>query len=655
MTNNLAAASIALFAATVVRAENLRIENVRVAPRDAKTATVTFDIGWSNSWRHGSFHDAAWVFFKVQADDKTGWQPMHLVADPPSPGTPAVANPKGFGQAEGTPLEFVVPADKDGAIGMFVRRAADGKGAVAAREVTAVVALNTAIRRLSAGFRACGIEMVYVPAGPFYLGSGPGGREINRFSRWTGDGEETAPYRVTHSSAIPTGRQEGRLWATGIAPPDNGEIPAAFPNGYSAFYVMKYFITQGQYADFLSTLTEAQAKARYYEGIHGRAINRSGKPPSTRYSASAPDRRLNGLSWSDGAAFAAWAGLRPMTELEYEKAIRGPQDRTPNDNPQSYCGIPDMNGDRLYERPVSVGNAVGLAFKGTHGCGTPALPADWPKDGGGAIYRGDFLFMRSYNFVGHLLISGRSNANSVHADRGIRGFAGWRGARSAPAGDLIAGQPLFRIDPTIVRPVARLIRPVRADSVPEDWGAPLATLNSPADIFPTYNRFIPWDGRAPWQGPGDMSAKVYLGWDGEALCVGSVVTDDRHVNTSVCDGICNGDSLRVGLITATGTRWDVALALTTNGVAIHQFAGADDTLLKTADCAVARDDKAAATRYGLRLPLGSLGLKPGEKFGFHVTLSDADGDSGLRYRMELAPDVSSSFNPDQYAQFVLEK
>ena len=35
-------------------------------------------------------------------------------------------------------------------------------------------------------------------------------------------------------------------------------------------------------------------------------------------------RPCNHLCWADAVAFAAWAGLRPMTELEYEKACRGP-------------------------------------------------------------------------------------------------------------------------------------------------------------------------------------------------------------------------------------------------------------------------------------------------------------------------------------------
>lgn len=35
------------------------------------------------------------------------------------------------------------------------------------------------------------------------------------------------------------------------------------------------------------------------------------------------DVACNFLSWPDGAAFADWAGLQPMSELEFEKACRG--------------------------------------------------------------------------------------------------------------------------------------------------------------------------------------------------------------------------------------------------------------------------------------------------------------------------------------------
>ena len=111
-----------LLGAATACADGLRIENVTVATRDAATATVKFDISWENSWRHGSFHDAAWVFLRIRADDTSGWQPVRLVAD-------KVLNPTGYGQEKGgTPLDFIVPAGDDGFLGMFVRRAADGKG-----------------------------------------------------------------------------------------------------------------------------------------------------------------------------------------------------------------------------------------------------------------------------------------------------------------------------------------------------------------------------------------------------------------------------------------------------------------------------------------------------------------------------------------------
>jgi hypothetical protein len=82
----------------------VQFANVTVAARDAKTATVTFDISWTNSWRHGCFFDAAWVFFKARAGSAGEWRPVRLAAD-------KVMNPVGCGQgADGTPLEFLVPA-----------------------------------------------------------------------------------------------------------------------------------------------------------------------------------------------------------------------------------------------------------------------------------------------------------------------------------------------------------------------------------------------------------------------------------------------------------------------------------------------------------------------------------------------------------------
>ena len=84
---------------------------------------------------------------------------------------------------------------------------------------------------------------------------------------------------------------------------------------------MKYEISQEQYAEFLNTLTDAQDDNRYPNSNGSNRHTISGSYGS--YSASAPNRACNYLSWSDGLAYADWSGLRPMTELEYEKICRG--------------------------------------------------------------------------------------------------------------------------------------------------------------------------------------------------------------------------------------------------------------------------------------------------------------------------------------------
>jgi len=385
-----------LLGANAARA-NVQIENVRVAPRDARAATVRFDIAWANSWRHEANHDAAWVFFKVRPEGETRWQHVRLSAD-------KVLNPTGYGHGEGTPVDLIVPDGKDGFVGMFVRRARYGApGTLSARAVSVVwdLTANRGITKdTKVNMQAFGIQMVYVTEGPFYLGSG--GTEVNGFYKYTDGSQHALPYRVTNAGAIPTGRQAGKLWTRssepmypkGAQPEDNGEIPASFPNGYAAFYCMKYPTTYRQYADFLNTLTAAEADERYpyhasavkHAASVGRTdgIIRSGQAKNDAYSADVRFSPRNqyggfGLSWADGAAFAAWAGLRPMTELEVEKAVRGPREPVPDETGPSFWGISPFAIGAWHsskcgqgERAVTVGNAAGRKFAGTHGRGRHA-------------------------------------------------------------------------------------------------------------------------------------------------------------------------------------------------------------------------------------------------------------------------------------------
>lgn len=436
------------------------ITDLAVIPRDGTTATLRFDVTWDDSWRNQINHDAAWVFFKVRADATSAWQPVRLAADPPSSAGSGAAsrvlNPTGYGQADipelrtqeaaplpsyqpgrsdyglpggvernrefffaasgerDTRLEFLVPDGEDGFTGVFLRRAEKGGGSVRARAVTVV--WDTAAAKgipdpAKAQVRAFGLQMVYVAEGSFYLGSG--GTEANAFYAYTEDHRTSPPYKVAGAGAIPTGRTPGRLWARNAAQPeDGGEIPASFPNGYGAFYCMKNHITPRQYAWLLETIPVAQAEARWndssqwvrgvpYTGRCHSQVFRKGTAPNYTYSILSGDPRCGagcfGMSWADGTVFAAWAGLRPMTELEVEKAVRGPRWPLPDECCACYWGLDAFSDNAWHafkgghpqgEQAVTVANARGRGFKGTHGNGTPVLPADWPQaDAIGAGFR----------------------------------------------------------------------------------------------------------------------------------------------------------------------------------------------------------------------------------------------------------------------------
>jgi formylglycine-generating enzyme required for sulfatase activity len=258
----------------------------------------------------------------------------------------------------------------------------------------------------------------------------------------------------------------------------------SWPNGYAAFYLMKYELSQGQYVDFLNTLSRVQQGNRVAATVSGNTIANYYVMPNTtiapntgsatnyRNSIRAPasgngttpttivfgnDYNANGtfnegddgqaiamnyLGWTDIAAYADWAGLRPYTEMEFEKAAHGPTDSTSylecawgsstttiptsivntgrtsealgqsgeglvnyysvlgpvrsgfaatnatnrKSSGAGYYGNMDLSGN-LSERTVTLGNSTGRSFTGTHGDGTLTTTAtfegnatntDWP-------------------------------------------------------------------------------------------------------------------------------------------------------------------------------------------------------------------------------------------------------------------------------------
>jgi len=296
---------------STVYANNLAVSTVSLGNVSIGqvTAKAQFNISWDNSWRTAVNYDAAWVFIKYSTNAGISWNHATLKT--------AGTNPAGFSQGTGTGLDIIVPADKKGA---FLQRSANGAGSVSTTSIQFVwdYGADGVISTSTVRVKVFAIEMVYIPTSAFYAGSGE--TETSAFYTYP---TTTNAYLVGSENAITVGTTSGNLYyaLSTYAGDQTGPIPATFPKGYAAFYMMKYEISQGQYADFLNILTSTQASTRYPNSNGSYRHTISGVYPN--YSASRPDRACNYLSWVDLCAYADWAALRPFTELEFEKAARG--------------------------------------------------------------------------------------------------------------------------------------------------------------------------------------------------------------------------------------------------------------------------------------------------------------------------------------------
>lgn len=328
---------LCIFWLTSLKANNLTISNVQLTGQNTSAGSgstsnyilVQFDLSWENSFRDSVNWDAAWVFIKFKTSTGTTWKHATLTTS---------------GNAAPTSSSISIPSDRKGA---FIYRSDTGNGTFSLTSVQ----LKWFYPTDSIGdneyytIKVMGCEMVYVPQGSFSLGTG-GGAESYTFYRY---GSSTyAAYKVSSEGAITIGTSSGNLYARGAI--SAATLSSSFPKGYQAYYCMKYEISQGQYLDFLNCLTRSQqnnnvnctissdapSKA-YVLSNYATLLNRNyvtcpssgnGTTSPITFTCTAPTLVCNMISWQEVAAYLDWSALRPMTELEYEKACRGDQNPT---------------------------------------------------------------------------------------------------------------------------------------------------------------------------------------------------------------------------------------------------------------------------------------------------------------------------------------
>lgn len=281
-----------------VWANNITVSNTNLSGQNTVSdfTLINFDVAWENSWRtstNESNYDGAWIFVKFRKNGTSDWRHCTISSTGNTPASGAT---------------FFIPSDNKGA---FIYRNANGIGNVnyTGNKLQWNYGADGLLDNETVEVRVFALEMVYIPQGSFQLGSG--GTETHNFR----NGTVQAPYLVASNAAITLGTSAGTLNPNG-AGTASGTLPIAFPKGFNAFWIMKYEISQQQYADFLNHIDEARATTNAASSAE---IN--GTHPNLV--AQQPERATGSLNTARLAAHADWSGLRPMTELEFEKASRG--------------------------------------------------------------------------------------------------------------------------------------------------------------------------------------------------------------------------------------------------------------------------------------------------------------------------------------------
>ena len=328
-------------------ASHLKIDKVMISEVNTqnKIATLQFNIVWENSWKNEINSDGVWFFAKYKAPDGL-WKHVSLKTASAVPFDYQDHTPAMFSRGDGVDIGMWIPEEKTG--GFLFRT--KGNGTSFSKNVRILWDYSkegiSDAQLMQSLVQVMGLEMVHVSRGEFYVGDpkGPNGPD-NSFYTYPDNGS----YQIKSEDAILVDKVDGALYCDQDNPRSREEvpftIPAAFPKGFDPFWIMKYELSSQQFVDFLNTLDRKQQQSmvesdisqdeirNYYvktnspeEHLRNAIVTAkkgNGTTDPVKFFTYAPARAVNFMSWSNITAIADWAGLRPITELEYEKAARG--------------------------------------------------------------------------------------------------------------------------------------------------------------------------------------------------------------------------------------------------------------------------------------------------------------------------------------------
>jgi formylglycine-generating enzyme required for sulfatase activity len=304
---------------SILNANNIKVDNVSLSDQDAGSDLImlNFDLSWENSWKISAGPtnwDAAWAFAKYRT---LGGDWKHI----------EINYVDGVNDGHTAPSGATIKT-VDAGIGCFIHRDTEGVGNVNYSNIQLLwdYGLEGLGDDTSIEIKVFAIEMVYVPSGPFLVGSGEPTEQNSFYAPPSNN-----PFLINSEAAITVGTANGNLYYNadnGSSGDQAGPIPESFPKGFDAYYCMKYEISQGQWVAFFNTLADAQKPNNDITDLAHKnsddIVGRNAVSWTSGYATTAhPDIPNSYYNWSEMSAYLDWAGLRPMTELEYEKSCRG--------------------------------------------------------------------------------------------------------------------------------------------------------------------------------------------------------------------------------------------------------------------------------------------------------------------------------------------
>ena len=362
-------------------------------------ANIQCDVAWEDAWSNDINCDGVWLFAKFRVGE-TPWRHVTLKTNSPDAFNRQDQTPFGCSSGENAAEQQIglwVPESRKGAF-LFRTR---GEDAVRARRLQLLWDFSqerlTDVEQID--IRMFGVEMVYAPEDQHYVGDPLGANGPKNCLYTYPDG---GAYLIQSEQAITLAAEPGCLYCD----QDNErsrddapfEIPAAFPKGYNAFWYMKYGVNSRQYVEFLNTLTRRQQQTHVRSDISTDVIENyyvmtntnierfrqtivcakrgNGSEKPLRFYTYAPARACNAIAWKDVAAYAAWAGLRPITDLEFEKACRGPKIAVPS---ECAWGSSEIGRVETFDGPDGSGDEIKVPTSGLvnacFGCGIAPFEA----------------------------------------------------------------------------------------------------------------------------------------------------------------------------------------------------------------------------------------------------------------------------------------